>query len=360
MNQSGVSASPVPRRPIDQHDREQDRRHGEEDDAQIGERQRQRLGRRRQQAQQGPARRASRATPIATATGTKAPIAVPTHAARAVDVAPAHTPGRSASSPPCRSRTRTPIIRNMIMLALEVAASALSPRKRPDPDRVDRAVQRLQDRGDERRQREGEQGAIGRIAPPVRSRIARLPPGQRDGAISRAAPAPRDISRRRDAFSAWSARAFSTASGLARSTKLGLSRRPASESRSFSAASAALARRAFSAVDVDHAFERQNEGRLVDHDLRRAAIGRASCRSLRSRGTGAASAAQLLHQPLRRQRALASRTCKSAAARPGGTFSSARAARMPLTSRISQSISGPASGSSARASGIGHLARISG
>ncbi len=60
-------------------------------------------------------------------------------------------------------------------------------------------------------------------------------------------------------------------------------------------------------------------------------------------------------EPRRASRSSASRTWSGSFA-PGGTLSSARAARMPLTSRISQSISGPASGSSARASGIGHFA----
>ena len=71
------------------------------------------------------------------------------------------------------------------------------------------------------------------------------------------------------------------------------------------------------------------------------------------------SAAALRSSRIAVAASLASRTCSGSFA-PGGTLSSARAARMPLTRRISQSISGPASGSSARASGIGHLARISG
>src|SRR5206468_6158325 len=63
-------------------------------------------------------------------------------------------------------------------------------------------------------------------------------------------PSRSNAARRRSAsaaFASWSARAFSTASGLARSVKLGLASRCARLSRSFSAAAAPFVKRVLSA-----------------------------------------------------------------------------------------------------------------
>src|SRR5207237_8215104 len=109
-----------------------------------------------------------------------------------------------------------------------------------DQDRVDRPVQRLEDRAGERRQSEGEQGPGDRAF----SEVAAL------GCCARHQPSRSNAARRRSAsadFASWSARALSTASGLARSVKAELASRWARESRSFSAASAAFERRDFSA-----------------------------------------------------------------------------------------------------------------
>ena len=148
-----------------------------------------------------------------------------------------------------------------------------------DPDRVDRAVQRLEDRrsrasagrrraGSRRSARSGRAGRAVVVACPRRRASA----GHQPGALGSTQPR----QRRRyfsasDAFSAWSARAFSTASGLARSTKLGLARRRGEGVALLLRGLGGLGEAGALGGDVDHAFERQDEGRLVDDDLRGAA-----------------------------------------------------------------------------------------
>ena len=263
-------ASPTPRSPMISTMTQQDRRHGDEDDPQISERQRRRLGRRREQRAARPARASQPSTAIAMATGRKPPIARADHPPRPIDVARAerladqHRRRHAEAEDEGHQQEHDHIGvggRGERVLAEEAA----------DPDRVDRAVERLQDRGEQGRHREGEQD-VGPIARRMvqhracaRARARHQP---------EAAPARRDISPRRRP-SRHDRRAPSPPPRASRARRSsGLARRAASESRSFSAASAALARRDLLGVDVDHAFERQDEGRLVDHDLRRAAFDR--------------------------------------------------------------------------------------
>ena len=160
MNQSGVSASPEPRRPIISTIMIMPGGHGEEDDAQISERERHRFGRRGEQAQQlrreHPAEDRDRGDD-----GQEAADRGAQRAAGAVDVAPAERLAdqhrrRHAEAEHERHQQEHDEIgvggRGERLLAEEAA----------DPDRVDRAVQRLQDRRGERRDREGEQGLADR------------------------------------------------------------------------------------------------------------------------------------------------------------------------------------------------------
>ena len=133
------------------------------------------------------------------------------------------------------------------MLALDVAASASSPRKRPTQIALIEPLSDWRTFDAKRRQREGEQRR-GLIGPRCRSRLpARRPPRPRPSA----SPQPRQRRRQPLGFRgacrhgrrapsrpprAWRARRSSE-----------LARRPASASRSFSAAAIALVRRARSA-----------------------------------------------------------------------------------------------------------------
>ena len=219
-----------------------------------------------------------------------------------------------------------------------------------DPDRVDRAVQRLEDGRDEGRKGEGEQGPAdrprwsGRAAPGV---TPSAEPGQRRAIFLRV----------RRLFGMVGARLLDRLGlGALDEARIG---EPRGEGIALLFGGlGGLGEPRLLGGDVDHAFERQDEGRLVDHDLSGAA------RRQRRRLTGSIRASLPSAAAWRSRRSLGQRSgvadVQLQPGAPDGTFSSERAARMPLTSRISQSISGPASGSSARASGIGHLARISG
>ena len=168
------------------------------------------------------------------------------------------------------------VSRNITMLALEVAASASSPMKRPtqialmvpfsdwmieDASVGSAKASRVLEIGPcVRSPRPAFRSCVRHRSSPVtpaKTRVhARLQPRLLDMDASlrwhdeERYPSRSNAARSRSAsaaFASWSARAFSTASGLARSVKLGLARRAARLSRSFSAASAAFDRRAFSA-----------------------------------------------------------------------------------------------------------------
>ncbi len=111
-------------------------------------------------------------------------------------------------------------------------------------------------------------------------------------------------------------------------------------------------------IDVDHAFEREDEGRLIDDDLRRAAAGDGACRIASMRASRVEAPASLsISRAV--ARALASDDAGVSFA-PGGTFSSARAARMPPISADQPVDLRPRLAVERPASGIGHLARIRG
>src|SRR5579859_4928828 len=219
-------------------------------------------------------------------------------------------------------------------------------------------VMRREDGGGRAAQREFD---VARRIVPRMGEPRRLPQG--DGGGNLVVAEPLDHPRRARAapsrsasaaLSAWSARAFSTASGLARSTKLGLLRRPARLSRSFSAAALPLARRVRSAsMSITPS---SGSTKVASSTTIRAAapVGASpsapSTRARRAIAGCCRSRRALVASP-------ASRTW-SGSRTPGGTLSSARAARTSLTSRISQSISLAASGSSAFASAIGHWPTI--
>ena len=161
------------------------------------------------------------------------------------------------------------------MLALDVAASAPSPRKRPT--QIALTVPFSDWRIEEASVGSANSSRVAPMAPASGRRVraavcvchvvlrhagldpasALLPPP------TRPAPSRSNAARSRSASAAlasWSARAFSTASGLARSVKFGLARRAARLSRSFSAA-ARLRQTGLLGLEVDALGQRKSIGR---------------------------------------------------------------------------------------------------
>ena len=182
MNQSGVRLSPSTPQAHHQQHHEERGRHGQEDHPQIGLGQRHGRARRRQQMEQRrrqqPARRSRHHRERQEQADRGAD-----HPARRVEIAPAHAladqdGGRHAEAEHRRGQQEHDDVgvrgRRQRAFAQIVA----------DPDGVDRAVQRLQHAGGERRQREGDQCRPdrpgGQVAPSCARGLghARFPPAR--------------------------------------------------------------------------------------------------------------------------------------------------------------------------------------
>ena len=258
-----------------QQRQQQQRRHGEEDHAQIGERERRRVARRAEQRAGSRATGTSRRSRSTIVTSTKRADggAEDARAPRRRPCGPNAWPMRMVEAMP-KPNTKA-VSRNMTMLALDVAASASSPRKRPTQMAL--IVPFSDWRIEEASVGSAKASRVGPIGPASGRRACRraaaspsssqADPAAAQHARTRLPELAEPLQRRAQPFGLGGLLVMVGAGlldrlGLGALGEVRIGERAARLSRSFSAAATRLRQARLLGVEVDHAFQREGDRSL--------------------------------------------------------------------------------------------------